>query len=586
MEYLFNPITDKAPYGACKSGTAVTYTVRVSVRCECGQVFFVYLPDGEVETKNIRMPIVGVVDGYYIFRASIKFPTAGLFWYHFQVVNPKYTVYLNKTPLFDAEPLGYLNSSYCQNVYKRDTRVANDYRTGAMYHIFVDRFCKGGVRPPANKSIAPVTLRADWGGDMTKNTKDFLKINKEFFGGNLYGVIEKLPYIAGLGVKTIYLSPIFQSSSYHRYDTSDFSRVDEMLGGDGALKELIAEGKKHGIGIILDGVFNHIGSDSDIFKSACSSKTSPYYGWFEFSHFPDRYSCWWGIDTLPQFNESNLQMQNYIAGENGIIQKYMKMGIAGFRLDVVDEITDPFLDKICGRIKAEKTDALVIGEVWEDAATKIAYDKRRHYFAGGQLDCVMNYPLKNAVIDYVLHGNAEGLAGVFFTLRDHYPQSVQNNLMNFLGTHDTKRILSVVHAVNLLKIASAVQYMSAGVPSIFYGDEVGIGMDGYGAGEAPFCRVCMPWGHENTEVLDWYKKLGDLRKMDVFNGGETRVIFFGSGVFVFERTKKSERVVFAGNCGRDDFQINVTNPMRDFEANEIIKESVILPPNSFKIFIA
>jgi glycosidase len=543
------------------------------------------------------MPIVSCKDGYYVFRAGIQFPTAGLFWYHFEIKNDAYTVLLNKTPLFDAEPLGYLNSSYCQNVYKKESRVSPDYRSGAMYHIFVDRFCRGaGDTKPAS---AGGVMRKDWGGDMTKNTHDFVKINREFFGGNLYGVIEKLPYIADLGVKTIYLSPIFQSSSYHRYDTRDFARVDEMLGGDVALRDLIAGAKKHGIGIILDGVFNHIGKDSEIFKSACASKTSPYYDWFEFTHYPDKYSCWWGIDTLPQFNEACAAMQKYIAGDGGIVQKYMKMGIAGFRLDVVDEITDPFLDNICARIKAENPSAVIIGEVWEDAAVKVAYDKRRHYFAGGQLDGVMNYPLKNAVIDFVTNGNAEGLASVFYTLRDHYPVAVQNNLMNFLGTHDTKRILSVLGgagknggkgdgavAFNLLKIASAVQYMAVGVPSIFYGDEAGIGQNGYGVGDAPFSRVCMPWEHENRDTIAWYKKLGILRKKKMFDGGDCNVIFCGTGVFVFERVYKNERAVFAGNCGRDDFQINLKNPMRDFETDEIINDNIILPPNTFKIFIA
>jgi glycosidase len=280
----------------------------------------------------------------------------------------------------------------------------------------------------------------------------------------------------------------------------------------------------------------------------------------------------------------------------------MKMGIGGFRLDVVDEIADELLDKISDRIKAEKGDALILGEVWEDAATKIAYDRRRKYFIENQLDAVMNYPLKDAIIDFCLNGNAERLASTFFMIQDHYPKNVRDNLMNFLGTHDTKRILSIFQdecgkkitqtagglegvtssnlSFNLLRIASAIQYCFTGVPAVFYGDEVGVT-----GGEAPFCRVCFPWGGENKEILSWYKKLGEFRNSHaVFDGGECQVLFYHNGVFVFERTNETERVIVAANCGREEFQLNLTKPMKDFTKNgRIVKEFVLLSPDSFAI---
>ncbi|KAI4454054.1 glycogen phosphorylase [Holotrichia oblita] len=411
-----------------------------------------------------------------------------------------------------------------------------------------------------------IILRNDWGGEITKNSNDFLIINQECFGGNFKGIIEKLAYIKSLGAKTIMLSPIFEANSYHKYNTANLDKIDEILGGETMFDVLVAEAKKYDIQILLDGVFNHCGNDSIYFKEAITNPKSEYYNWFVFEEYPNKYSSWWGFNTLPQFNESDTHLQNFIAGPNGIIAKYMKKEILGFRLDVADELTDPYLNKICAKIRQIKPDALITGEVWEDAATKLAYSKRRHYFGGHQFNSVMNYPLKNAIIDYVLNRNAEGLASTFFMLQDHYPEGVQHNLMNFLGTHDTIRILTALQSNNqgngfkLLKIASAIQYCAPGVPSVFYGDEAGVI-----GGEAPFCRVCFPWGSENKEILKWYRKLGKLREMDVFIDGDCNVLFSHNGVFVFERKKTSTRIILAVNCGQEIFKLNLENSMVNFE---------------------
>ena len=600
MEYLYNPIINKEPQGACKAGSEVTYTVKVSRWSHCEKLFVVLIDDSDKSVKKIKMPLYSSDEHYYTYQACIKYENVGLYWYYFEIQNPDNTFFLCKTQLFDVEPMANIGESFAQVIYKKQCSVTEDFRRGVVYHIFVDRFKKSGAAVPRRSMI----LRKDWGGSITKNSQDFLVINKECFGGDLQGVIEKLPYIASLGTKTIYLSPIFESSSYHKYDTADFLKVDSMFGGDKVFNELVKEARRHGINILLDGVFNHVGSDSVYFNKldtyddfgAYQSKKSKYFDWFTFDEYPEKYSSWWGIDTLPQFNESNSNLQKFITGADGVIAKHMGRGILGFRLDVVDEITDEFLDKICARIKGSRRDALILGEVWEDASTKVAYDKRRHYFSGNQLDSVMNYPLKNAVIDFVTHGNAEGLASVFYMLADHYPKNTRDNLMNFLGTHDSKRILTVLmesgkttNVVELLKMASAIQYCSPGVATVFYGDEAGIK-----GGEAPFCRVCFPWGKENKDILNWYKKLGRLRAMPVFESGDCNVLFFHNGVFVFERTdaKKSVnnpekmRVIVAANCGGEDFQLNLQNPMLDFETNKIVSQEILLKPNSFVILIS
>lgn len=589
IEYVFNPLKNKTPVGPSLAGTDVTYTVKVSRNNRCDHVFLVLMNDSDNSVKKIKMPLDSRNEEYVIFQVTVNFEKAGLFWYYFQLGHGEYTWYLCKTPAFDAEPMPNVGESYAQIIFEKPSLPNIQYNSGVIYHIFVDRFKKSGEVTVKKGMI----LRKDWGGSITKNTLDFLVINKECFGGNIPGIIEKLPYIKSLGTKTIMLSPIFESSSYHKYDTADLENVDSMFGGNIALKNLVVEAKKLGMNVLLDGVFNHVGSDSIYFNKfgtydsigAYQSKKSKYFDWFVFNKFPDEYSSWWGFDTLPQFNESNASLQKYIAGPNGVIEKHMKTGIIGFRLDVADELTDVYLDKICASIRKHKKDAIIMGEVWEDASTKLAYGKRRSYFNGKQLNSVMNYPLKNAIIDFVLNKNAEGLASVFYMLQDHYPREVMYNLMNFLGTHDTKRILTILRenndettAFNMLKIATAIMYCSPGVPAIFYGDEAGVI-----GGDAPFSRVCFPWGKEDKLTLAWYCKLGELRSKKILTGGDCNILFAHNGVFIMERKEGKNRIIVAANCGQEDFKLNLESQMTDFETNKLVKDFLILKPYTFVI---
>ena len=588
-EFIFNPIYNKKPQGPGKVGDAVTYTLKVlrSVHCEDG-VFFVLTDDKTKKVTKTKIPLYESDDNYYTYQMTITYTADGLYWYYFELRNDAGSFYLCKTYLFDVLAMPTPGEAFAQIVYQNESAVDKSYNKGIIYHIFVDRFKKSGTV----NCKSGMVLRKDWGGEITKNSRDFLVINQECFGGNLQGIVDKLPYIKSLGTNTIFLSPVFESYSYHKYNVADYDEVDSMFGGWEAFNKLVTEAKKLDMKILLDGVFNHAGSDSKYFNKlaryktigAYQSKKSEYYDWFSFENFPDKYECWWKIETLPKFREESASLQQYFTGPGGILAKYMKSGILGFRLDVVDEIFDPYLDKICKRIKQSNPSAMVLGEVWEDAATKIAYEKRRHYFSGNQLDAVMNYPLKNAILDFVKDGRAENIASVFLMLKDEYPRAVQNNLMNFLGTHDTIRILTLLKEHNLdrsfqlLKIASAIQYCSPGVPSVFYGDEVGA----EGA-EAPFCRVCYPWNNQNKDILAWYKKLGVLRSDKVFVDGECNVLLAHNGVFVFERKNESTRIVVCANCGPDDFQLDIKNPMVNFETGKTVKDSIHLASNNFVI---
>jgi len=590
--YIFNPLNNKNPKGASKAGSGVVYTLKVSHSVDFTDIFFVLIDDKSSDLPyRIKMPLISDSGNYYTYEISLQFDNAGLFWYYFEIQQSNGSFYLCKSQGFNAEAFPDVRQSFAQVVFESESTVDKEINRGIIYHIFVDRFKKSGSVIAKDGMI----LRTDWGGELTKNSNNFTELNQECFGGNLQGIIDKLDYIKSLGTSMVYLSPIFESYSNHKYDTADFEHVDSMFGGDETFDALMKAASAEKINIVLDGVFNHVGSDSIYFNKlgrfnetgAFGSRDSKYYNWFMFDDWPLKYSSWWGIETLPQLNESDGKLQNFIAGPDGIVTKWMEKGIAGFRLDVVDELNDVYLDKICKRIKSVKPDALILGEVWEDAATKIAYGKRRSYFLGHQLNSVTNYPLRNAIIDFVCNGNAETLEDVFCMMEDHYPTWVRNNLMNFLGSHDTKRILSVLqekddkNAIQLLKIASAIQYCAPGIPAVFYGDEIGLK-----GGDAPLCRVCYPWGQENKEILDWYKRLGELRRHEVFISGNCKVILAHAKVFIFERTHKNSRIIVAANCGNEDFKLNLSTSFKDFETGKVVKDFVSLRPLQFVILFA
>ena len=325
---------------------------------------------------------------------------------------------------------------------------------GLMYQIFPDRFARSPEYTPPDQPKEYI-LRNDWGGKPNDkpDEKGILK-NNDFFGGNLLGIKEKLPYLKDLGVTVIYMNPIFKAYSNHRYDTADYKSIDPILGTETDLIDLCRAAKEAGIRIILDGVFNHTGSDSIYFNKdgnfpelgAYQSKDSPYYKWYHFTEYPDKYDAWWGVRILPSINEEEPSYLDYIIrDEDSVIKHWLRCGISGYRLDVVDELPDLFLDELRKAVKAVDEDAAIIGEVWEDAATKISYGQKRHYLDGTQLDSVMNYPVRAAIIRFLCEdGSAAALFDTIGQLQAHYPKTVFFGLMNILGTHDTPRILTLL----------------------------------------------------------------------------------------------------------------------------------------------
>lgn len=478
---------------------------------------------------------------------------------------------------------------------------------GIIYHIFVDRFYKSGETPKRDDAV----YYDDWYNTVPEypdHVGGFLR-NNTFFGGNLWGVIEKLDYIQSLGTGTIYLSPIFKAYSNHKYDTGDYLTVDEGFGGNEALASLLEECEKRGIKVILDGVFNHVGEDSIYFNKfekydsvgAYQSKDSKYYSWFNFYDYPHDYDSWWGIKTLPKVNKIP-EFKDYIC--NDVIEKYMDMGISGWRLDVADELDGAFLKQITKTIKTKKKDAVVVGEVWEDASCKSAYGEQKHYFDDDRLDSVTNYPLRNGLISFLKTKNSFELKNVLKVLNSHYPQRKHNMLMNILGTHDTERILTVLggessqglsnyvlsnkklsseskeEALKLLRDGFMILSMLPGVPCVYYGDEAG--MEGY---HDPFNRRPFPWGEESKETVSFFSKMGKLRKRKkVLREGSFRLFESDDDILAFERYDSNKSIIVIVNYSNKDISVPIKNKYFDLfskkEYNNIIKVE------KSKIFIA
>ncbi len=412
-----------------------------------------------------------------------------------------------------------------------------DYARGAvMYQIVPDRFYRSGVCDLSDK-LQPFTVHEDW-EEMPRYGPDGEgNWNNDFFGGNFRGIMEKLPYLKDLGVGILYLNPIFMAFSNHRYDTADYMRPDPMLGTEEDFRALCDAAHALQIRIILDGVFSHTGANSVYFDSchvfghgAASDPDSPYRSWYQFKQYPDDYEAWWGIKTLPCVQELDPGYLNYIIdNEDSVVAHWLDLGADGFRLDVADELPDAFILRLKQRIRELKPDALLLGEVWEDASNKRAYEVSRRYFVDGELDSVMNYPWRDAIIRFV-KGEDDGsaLAESVMTLAENYPPQVLSCLMNLLSSHDRVRILTVLgddygstkkekdmrwisrdvyrKALERLKMASFIQFTLPGMPSIYYGDEVGL--EGT---EDPFCRRTFPWGRENTELRDYYQCLTRIK---------------------------------------------------------------------------
>lgn len=491
-----------------------------------------------------------------------------------------------------------------------DADTPHGVRGGLMYHVFVDRFYGGDEGSPKPALRENAVCNDDWYEGIPEHppVRGGHLENNEFFGGTLWGVRDKLDYLASLGVTVLYLSPVFRAYSNHKYDTGDYESVDEMFGGDEALKSLLEAARVRGIRVICDGVFNHTGDDSRYFNKrgrydslgAYQSKASPYYPWYKFTNHPDEYASWWGIGTLPAVDSSNRDYIDYICGKGGILEKWMHLGVGGWRLDVADELDNSFLDALHTRVKSIDAEAPIWGEVWEDATTKFAYGHRRRYFRGGQLDSVMNYPFRTAILDFIKYGSAEAFWAAVESILRHYPAHAAAMLMNHIGTHDTPRAITVLagkdpvgydnealahlrldeeeyaRGVKYLSLAVLLQFSLPGIPCIYYGDEAG--MQGY---HDPFNRRPYPWGREDAGLLSLYRTLGmaRLRHRALFAEGRFSLIKAEGGVVAYRRETNDAVLYVAVNRGGEPYTLKTEGAWQNILTKKNGKGEVTLAPD-------
>lgn len=532
----------RSPFGAVEQGTSIHMRVLIPRVLHTQNVEMCIKYDYDYNWNFTNMIWCGTFDAdTEIWECNFTPNDTGLYWQGFKL-NTAYGIrYI--VPSDDPETVSTIECnpgrSWQITCYKKGFQTPKWPVGGVMYQIFPDRFNFSGEE----KNIKRTDFKRndDWYALPQWQPNEHGEItNSDFFMGDIKGITEKLDYLERLGVSCIYLNPIGEAYSNHRYDTGDYANIDPILGTEDDFKELCAKAKDRGIHIINDGVFSHTGSDSIYFNrsgrygngGAYRDKNSPYYSWYKFNEWPDNYHSWWGFDTLPEVIETSPAFNEYINGRDGIVRKWMRCGNSGWRLDVADELPDEFMEKLRKSVKEENPEAFIVGEVWEDASNKESYGARRKFLLGEQLDSVMNYVFRNAILDFCKGQDAKYTMNSIMSVIENYPRPVLRVLMNSLSTHDTERAITVLageplngrdrrwqaehHQLSseqrergkkLFKIASAMQFTLPGFPCVYYGDEAG--MQGY---RDPFNRCCYPWGKEDSELIEWHKKLADIRK--------------------------------------------------------------------------
>lgn len=600
------------PTGALPAGGNLHLKIRLPRTLGCSAAFFSVRHDAEQEATNYAMFWCGM-DGWdhEWWECDYQPSRTGIYWYCFRLNTGCGLQTIHRT----TGGFGIFESadSFQLTVYEPEFKTPDWLSGGVIYQIFPDRFASV---PPVNAFPPDRRMHTKWfeSPDWEPDAHGEIR-NNDYFGGNLRGIETKLDYLQSLGVTCLYLNPIFEAHSNHRYNTADYERIDPMLGTEADLRSLCAAAAARGIHILLDGVFNHTGSDSRYFNrygrypeiGAYQSPDSPYADWYHFSKWPNSYDSWWGFDTLPAIQHHSAEFQTYITEAGGISDRWIRCGTAGWRLDVVDELPDALLNALRISVKRSDPEALLLGEVWEDASNKESYGQRRRYLTGTQLDSVMNYPFRVGLLHYMLQQDAGLLVETVESILEHYPPMVIRLLMNPLGTHDTERALTVLGGEPLrgrgrewqahhhlsddqrslgrarLKAAAAIQFCLPGVPSIYYGDEAGL--EGYAD---PFNRGCYPWGREDSDLIAHFQLLGRIRKQaDCLKAGDFRCICADGALLAFERNGDFDRILCVCNAASEPRTLELHEDWLHADillGNAPSDRFLILPPISCTIF--
>ncbi len=610
MRILFDSkqLQYKTPFGTLVPDQICTLNIHIPSTVQATRVTCILSYEyGEI-AQNINLEYKMKKGPYDIFQGKFSISQTGLYFYYFVIDTREGSFRLYKQGDQTNMEAGDLWQVSC---VPADFTTPDWAKGATIYQVFPDRFNKAG-RVDLTGKLEPYTIHQYWYEEVDwRPTPEGIVLNNDFYGGNFRGITEKMDYIADLGATILYLNPISKSFSSHRYDTGDYKTPDPMLGTIEDFKAMVKAAHARGIKVILDGVYSHTGSDSLYFNKngtfdgagAYQSQQSPYYNWYSFYNWPDSYNAWWSFETLPTVNKMHPDFIKYIiTDEDSVIAYWLKTGVDGFRLDVADELPDEFLKMLYDRVKEINPDAYVLGEVWEDASNKKAYGLRRKYFTNAELDSVMNYPFRTAIINFIRGWDSgPALKETVMSIMENYPPQVAACNMNLLGTHDTPRILTALVddfdgsreekarrrlsrnqfdiARERLFAASFLQYTLPGSPSLYYGDEAC--MEGY---KDPFNRRTYPWGREDWEFLEHFKRLGQLRKdYEALRLGDIRFFEAGDKHIAFTRSYNGQTLKVYVNRSADNWEVPSEKIIMGYNLYFVAPDHLTVGPRGFVI---
>lgn len=602
----------RSPFGAVQLGGTVVLGIDVWGEDAVGATLRVWTDERGEEL----LPMEGACEDDHVhYSVSYTPAQTGVVWYSFDLAASDGATwrYGAREGWTTGEgDFAYGNPpSFQLTVYVPRQTQPDWYKNGIVYQVFPDRFARGADwRERAEKALGahregPArVLVEDWDTPPAyKKSEDGDILEWDFYGGTLRGVREKLDYLADLGVTVIYLNPIFEAASNHRYDTADYLRIDPMLGDEEEFCALAREARERGISIMLDGVFNHCGQDSRYFNrygnypepGAWQGDESPYRDWFFFNE-DGTYDGWWGNPDLPDVNEKSPEYRELICGQDGVVRKWLRAGARGWRLDVADELSDSFIEDIKAAMVAERPDGALVGEVWEDASNKMAYGKLRQYFEGTELDGTMNYPLRTALLAFVRNQiGAPEMAARLEQLRENYPRDAFFSCLNLLGSHDRERLFTMLGdapdpdtlsdeecaafrldeghaslAMSRLWLTVLLQMTLPGVPCVYYGDERG--MEGF---RDPYNRAAFPWDGGRMDCATVFRNAIAVRKaLPVLTTGDFEPFADGEDVFGFwRRGEDGECVCVLANASLHDAH-TVRVPMAGEAVSDVVSGTV------------
>jgi len=555
MEGLYHNSRDpeyRSPGGAVAAGTSVVLRLKSAPGDLTSAAVRVW--DSRASSESIQ-PLAlerQGPDGDY-WEATVKMPTTpDVVWYRFlaQDGNTK-AVYQDDTAhdggLGQASDTSN-NADYSINTYDPNWTIPAWMQDAVIYQIFPDRFKNGDPQNdrPAGQPIYDGTSTVNAWGDLPKG-------NSEFYGGDLQGVIDKLDYLQSLGVTVIYLNPIFDAASNHGYDTRDYTKVAPWFGTQQTFDMLTAEMKKRGMHLILDGVFNHTGSDSLYFDryhhyptdGAFESKSSPYFNWYRFGDWPTEYFDFSNYASLPTLQENNAVRDFIFRKPDSIAQRWLRGGAAGWRLDAADLKSDAFWSDFRKSVRGAFPDTPIIGEYWHNATG---------WLSGDEWDGVMNYRFRDAAWGFFKPNpdtSATELDNLLASEREDYPPNAVISSMNLIGSHDTERALTIIGGdKNRLRLMALLQFTSEGAPTVYYGDEAGLA-----GGRDPDDRRTYPWGSEDQSLIAFYRAISRTRHAvsALRTGATTRLLVHDdSRLYAYARHDDRSTAVVAMNLGTAD----------------------------------